>query len=69
MQHRRALLFEELADIVLGHPIHAGIDDLLHRFAIEECEQRVHRFLAHLERTLSYERRDIALSEELQLRG
>ena len=38
-------LFEELADIVLGHPIDAGVDDLGCRLVIVELEQRVHRLL------------------------
>ena len=64
-----AALFEELADIVFGHPIDAGVDDLWRWPAVVEREQRVHRLLAHLERTLSHERGDIALFEELQLGG
>src|SRR5580693_3974431 len=64
-----AALFEELADIVFGHPIDACVDDFLHRLAVVKRKQRVHRLLAHLEGTLSHERGDIALFEELQLGG
>src|SRR5215813_7067679 len=60
-------LFEELADIVLGHPIDAGVDDLGCRLVIVEREQRVHRLLAHLERALPDECGDVALFEEMQL--
>jgi hypothetical protein len=41
----------------------------LHRFVIVEREQRVHRLLAHLERTLPDECGDVALFEEQQLGG
>ena len=54
-----AALFEELADIVFGHPIDACVDDFLHRVAVVKRKQRVHRLLAHLEGTLSHERGDI----------
>ena len=64
-----AALFEELADIVFGHPIDACVDDFLHRLAVVKRKQRVHRLLAHLEGSLSHERGDIALFEELQLGG
>jgi ribose transport system substrate-binding protein len=64
-----AALFQKLPDIVFGHPIDAGIEDLRRRLAVMEREQCIHRLLAHLERTLSHERSDVALFEELQLGG
>ena len=38
-----AALFEELADIVFGHPIDACVDDFLHRLAVVKRKQCVYR--------------------------
>ena len=62
-------LFEELADIVFGHPIDACVDDFLHRLAVVKRKQRVHRLFAHLKRTLPHERRNVTRFEELQFGG
>src|SRR5262249_2448361 len=61
-------LFQEIADVVSGYSIAAGVDDLRPRFAVVQRPQRIHRLPPHLERTLSDECRDVARLEQLQLR-
>src|SRR6187402_2857505 len=62
-----ALLLQHLRDVVLGDEIETGIDDLRHLLAFLDGEQRVHRFLAHLERTLADQGIGIAVAQQLEL--
>src|SRR6478752_9699533 len=61
------LLLQHLRNVVLGHEIEAGIDDLGYLLALLDGEQRIHRLLAHLERTLADQRIGIAVAQQLEL--
>lgn len=43
------------------------MDDLRHLLAFLDCKQRIHRFDAHLERTLADQCIGVTLAEELKL--
>src|SRR4051795_4850524 len=61
------LLLQHLRNVVLGDEIEAGVNNLRHLLALLDGEQRVHRLLAHLERTLTNQRIGIAIAQQLEL--